>query len=93
MAGIGTGTGVDLRWYSNLEYIKLDSKKKKELDDWRKTPAGELATKKLREDAAKEKSSQDPVLQVVIVMIAMTIPLNGKRSSRRLLKKNKQRKL
>ena len=53
LAGRGTGTGVDLRWYPNWENKKLDDKEKKEIGDWRKTPAGELATKKLRENAAK----------------------------------------
>ena len=55
LAGRGSGTGVDLRWYPNWEYKKLDEKEKKELGDWRKTPAGESAMKKSREDALKRK--------------------------------------
>ena len=55
LAGRGSGTGVDLRWYPNWEYKKLDDKEKKELGDWRKTPAGEAAMKKSREEAAKKR--------------------------------------
>ena len=33
LAGRGSGTGVDLRWYPNWEYKKLDDKEKKELGD------------------------------------------------------------
>ena len=33
----------------------LDDKEKKELGDWRKSPAGEAAMKKSREDAAKKR--------------------------------------
>ena len=55
LAERGTGTSVGLRWYSNWEYKKLDDKKKKELGDWRKTPAREAAMKKLQEDAAKKR--------------------------------------
>ena len=46
---------MDLRWYPNWEYKKLDDKEEKELGDWRKTPAGEAAMKKSREDAAKKR--------------------------------------
>ena len=55
MAGRGTGTGVDLRWYPNWEYKKIDDKEKKELGDWRKTPAGEAAMKKSQKDAAEKR--------------------------------------
>ena len=55
MAGRGSGTGVNLRWYPIWEYKKLADKEKKELGDWRKTPAGELAMKKLREDDSKKR--------------------------------------
>ena len=55
LAGRGTGTGVDLRWYPNQEYKKLDDKEKKELGDWRKTPAGGAVIEKSREDAAKKR--------------------------------------
>ena len=55
LAGRGTSTSVTLRWYPNWEYKKLDDKEKKELGDWRKTPAWELAMKKLREDVAKKR--------------------------------------
>ena len=55
LAGRGTGTGVNLRWYPNWEYKKLDDKEKKELGDWRKTPVGEAAMKKSREEAAKKR--------------------------------------
>ena len=44
----GTGIGVDLKWNPNWEHKKLDNKEKKDLGDWRKTPAGEAAMKKLR---------------------------------------------
>ena len=55
LAGRGTGTVVDLRCYLNWEYKKLDDKEKKELGYWRKTPAGDLAMKKSREDAVKKR--------------------------------------
>ena len=44
-----------MKWYPNWEYKKLDEKEKKEPGDWRKTPAGESAMRKSREDALKRK--------------------------------------
>ena len=44
-----------MRWYPNWEYKKLNEQEKKELGDCRKTPAGEAAMKKSREEAAKKQ--------------------------------------
>ena len=82
LAGRGNGTGVDLRWYPTWEYKKLDEKEKKELGDWRKTPAGESAMKKLREDAAKKRKSHLPVLKVM--EMAMIVKRRDTRNLRKL---------
>ena len=50
LAGRGATTNVDLRWYPNDEYQKLSIDQKTELLKWRKTPAGESAALRAREE-------------------------------------------
>ena len=57
LAGRGATTNVDLRWYPNDEYQKLSNDQKNELLKWRKTPAGEAAALKAKEEREKRKKA------------------------------------
>ena len=57
LAGRGPSTNVDLRWYPNDEYQKLSTDQKTELLKWRKTPAGESAALKAREERDERRKA------------------------------------
>ena len=69
LMGRGSITRIDFCWYPNWEFKKLDEKEKKELDDWRNTPAGEASMNKDHEE--KIKNCKQAVVVVVCLFAGL----------------------